>query len=155
MRARFERIFRRRTGYVTLDRLLARLHERKAELLRVLDRPEIPLHTNGSENDIRAHVTKRKISGGTRSEAGRVARDVLLGLMKTCAKLGLSFAQGRERPLLNLLRQGQRAQEVGEVVGQGVGCSRTAAEIDTSVSSPFARSTGATSPRPWCARAGP
>jgi hypothetical protein len=76
---------------VTLDRLLARLHERKAELLRVLDRPEIPLHTNASENDIRAHVTKRKISGGTKSEAGRVARDVLLGLMKTCAKLGISF----------------------------------------------------------------
>jgi len=30
----------------------------------VLDRPEIPLHTNGSENDIRAYVTKRKVSGG-------------------------------------------------------------------------------------------
>ena len=90
LRTRFERIFRRRTGYVTLDRLLARLRERKAELLRVLERPEIPLHTNGSENDIRAHVTKRKISGGTRSEAGRVARDVLFGLMKTCAKLSLS-----------------------------------------------------------------
>jgi hypothetical protein len=91
LRSRFDRIFKRRTGYVTLDRLLARLHERKAELLRVLDRPEIPLHTNASENDIRAHVTKRKISGGTQSEAGRVARDVLLGLMKTCAKLGISF----------------------------------------------------------------
>jgi hypothetical protein len=91
LRARFERIFKRRTGYVTLDRLLARLRKRKAEHLRVLDRPEIPLHTNGSENDIRAHVIKRKISGGTKSEAGRVARDVLLGLMKTCAKLSLSF----------------------------------------------------------------
>ena len=39
----------------------------------------------------KAHVTKRKISGGTHSEAGRLARDVMLGLMKTCAKLGLSF----------------------------------------------------------------
>jgi hypothetical protein len=91
LRARFERIFKRRTGYATLDRLLARLHARKAELLRVLDRPEIPLHTNASENDLRAHVTKRKISGGTQSEAGRVARDVLLGLLKTCRKLGVSF----------------------------------------------------------------
>lgn len=91
LRARFDRIFRRRTGYVMLDRLLARLHRRKDELLRVLERPEIPLHTNGSENDIRAHVTKRKISGGTMSEAGRTARDVLLGLMKTCRKLGVSF----------------------------------------------------------------
>jgi Transposase IS66 family len=91
LRARFERIFRRRTGYVTLDRLLKRLHRRKHELLRVLDRPEIPLHTNGSENDIRTFVTKRKISGGTVSDAGRDARDVLLGLMKTCTKLGVSF----------------------------------------------------------------
>jgi hypothetical protein len=91
LRARFERIFQRRTGYATLDRLLARLPARKAELLRVLDRPEIPLHTNASENDLRAHVTKRKISGGTQSEAGRVARDVLLGLLKTCRKLGVSF----------------------------------------------------------------
>ena len=91
LRARFDRIFRRQTDYITLDRLLARLHRRKHELLRVLQRPEIPLHTNGSENDIRACVTKRKISGGTMSTAGRTARDVMLGLMKTCSKLGVSF----------------------------------------------------------------
>jgi Transposase IS66 family len=90
LRARFDRIFTRHTDYVVLDRLLARLHRRKAELLRVLQRPEIPLHTSGSENDIRACVTKRKVSSGTMSEDGRTARDVLLGLMKTCRKLGLS-----------------------------------------------------------------
>ena len=91
LRARFDRIFRRRTGCTTLARLLARLHRRKAELLRILEHPEIPLHTNGSENDIRACVTKRTISGGTMSTAGRTARDVTLGLMKTCRKLGVSF----------------------------------------------------------------
>jgi len=93
LRARFDRIFQRRSGYVTLDRLMARLHRRKPELLRVLDRPEIPLHTNGSESDIRAFVTKRGISGGTMSETGRIARDVMLGLQKTCMKLGISFWQ--------------------------------------------------------------
>ena len=36
------RIFRRRTGFVTLDRLLARLHANKDELLTVFDRPETP-----------------------------------------------------------------------------------------------------------------
>jgi hypothetical protein len=91
LRARFDRIFRRRTGFVALDRLLARLHGRKEELLLVLDRPEVPLHTNGSENDLRGHVIKRKISGGTQSEAGRMARDALLGLLKTCRKLGVAF----------------------------------------------------------------
>jgi transposase len=57
----------------------------------VLERPEIPLHTNASENDLRACVIKRKISGGTMSVRGRLARDVMLGLLKTCRKLRLSF----------------------------------------------------------------
>ena len=91
LRARFERIFTRDTGYIMLDRLLARLRHRKAELLRVLDRPEIPLHTNASENDIRSWVTKRHVSGGTVSEAGKAARDAMLGLLKTCAKLNVPF----------------------------------------------------------------
>ncbi len=90
-RRQFDRIFGQRTGYKELDELLARLARRKAELLRVLERPEIPLHTNASENDLRAWVIKRKISGGTMSADGRVARDVMLGLSKTCRKLGLSF----------------------------------------------------------------
>jgi hypothetical protein len=89
--AAFDRIFTHKTGFVTLDRLLARLRDNKSELLRALERPEIPLHTNGSENDIRCQVTKRKISGGTRSDAGRDCRDTFLGLAKTCAKLGIAF----------------------------------------------------------------
>ncbi|TJZ89636.1 hypothetical protein FA743_18035, partial [Paracoccus gahaiensis] len=88
---RFDDIFGQRSGYKDLDQLLVRLHRRKNELLMVLERPEIPLHTNASENDLRACVTKRRISGGTMSADGREARDVMLGLMKTCQKLGISF----------------------------------------------------------------
>jgi hypothetical protein len=55
-----------------------------------LDRPETPLHTNGSENDIRCHVTRRKISAGTRSDVGRDCRDAFLSLAKTCDKLGIA-----------------------------------------------------------------
>ena len=90
-RQRFDRVFSIRTGYEDLDKLLARLHRRKDELLKVLEHPQIPLHTNASENDLRSVVTKRKISGGTMSRDGRIARDTMLGLMKTCKKLGLSF----------------------------------------------------------------
>jgi len=57
----------------------------------VLDRPEIPLHTNGSENDIRCQVTKRQVSGGTHSDIGRDCRDAFLGLAKTCRKLSIGF----------------------------------------------------------------
>jgi len=89
--ARFDRIFTLKTGFVTLDRLLKRLHKNKAELLMVLERPEIPLHTNGSENDVRCQVTRRQVSGGTRSDPGRDCRDSFLGLAKTCFKLGINF----------------------------------------------------------------
>jgi Transposase IS66 family len=92
LRARFRRVFRRaKTGYAALDTLMRRLLRLEDRLLRVLDRPEIPRHTNASENDIRAFVTKRKISGGTVSDQGRDARDVMLGLAKTCAKLKVRF----------------------------------------------------------------
>jgi len=89
--ARFDRIFGHKTGFATLDRLLKRLRANKSELLMVLERPEIPLHTNGSENDIRCHVTKRAISGGTRSDIGRDCRDAFLALAKTCTKNGIAF----------------------------------------------------------------
>src|ERR1700693_51498 len=89
--ARFDWIFRRRTGFDILDRLMARLHANKSELLMVLEQPEIPLHTNGSENDIRCQVTKRKVSAGTRSDTGRDCRDAFLSLAKTCKKLGIAF----------------------------------------------------------------
>ncbi len=89
--ARFERIFGRVTGFADLDDTVTRIRANKAELLRVLDRPEIPLHTNSSENDVRCFVTKRRISGETRSAAGKQARDTFLSLLKTCSKLAISF----------------------------------------------------------------
>ena len=58
---------------------------------RLFHRGLAPLHTNGSENDIRCQVTRRKVSGGTRSDLGRDYRDAFLALAKTCAKLGISF----------------------------------------------------------------
>jgi hypothetical protein len=88
---RFETIFTAQTCFQTLNLALTRLYQNKAELLLVLDRPEVPLHNNGSERDIREYVKKRKISASTRSETGRSARDTFLSVKKTCRKLGLSF----------------------------------------------------------------
>lgn len=91
LRARFDRIFARITGFAELDAVVARIGANKDELLVVLDRPEIPLHTNGSERDIRPWVTKRKVSGETKVDAGRDTRDTFFSLLLTCRKLGLSF----------------------------------------------------------------
>lgn len=81
----FDNIFTQKTSYATLNQLLKRLFQNKGELLVVLDHPEIPLHTNDSETDIRDYVKKRKISGGTRSDEGRRCRDSFASLKKLVA----------------------------------------------------------------------
>jgi hypothetical protein len=88
---RFDEIFTQKTDYQMLNLALGRLYNNKSELLLVLDRPEIPLHNNLSENDIREYVKRRKVSGSTRSELGRQCRDTFTSLKKTCRKLGVSF----------------------------------------------------------------
>lgn len=89
--ARFEALCTQRTGYPSINGVLNEMREHQADLLRVLQRPEVPLHNNGSESDIRDYVKKRKISGSTRSDDGRQCRDTFASLKKTCRKLGVRF----------------------------------------------------------------
>src|SRR3954449_5344373 len=98
LRARFDRVFGRVTGFAELDATVARLRADKAELLLVLDRPEIPQHTNGSERGIRYFVAKRKISSEPPSAAGERARDPFLGLLKTCQACGVLPGLSRRPP---------------------------------------------------------
>jgi len=91
LEARFDEIFTTKTCYVSLNLALDRLFKNKAELLLVLKRPDIPLHNNLSEGDIRDYVKKRKISGSTRGKDGRRCRDTFASLKKTTRKLGISF----------------------------------------------------------------
>lgn len=88
---RFDELCRTKTAFQTLNAALKRLHNNKAELLVVLEQPDIPLHNNLSERDIREYVIKRKISGSTRSEDGRRCRDTFASLKKTCQKLRIAF----------------------------------------------------------------
>lgn len=91
LKKQFHTLCHTRTDYETLNQTLKRMAKNEHELFRVLDRPEIPLHNNLSERDIRDYVKKRKISGSTRSEAGRKCRDTFASLKKTCRKHGISF----------------------------------------------------------------
>jgi hypothetical protein len=91
LEARFDALCAWRTGYASIDGVLKEMASHKADLLRVLSRPEVPLHNNTSESHIREYVTRRKVSGGTRSEAGRRCRDTFTSLKKTCRCLGVNF----------------------------------------------------------------
>ena len=87
----FDELCQTKTSFETLNQALKRLARNKTELLLVLERPDIPLHNNLSENDIREYVIKRKISGSTRSKEGQLCRDTFVSLKKTCLKQGISF----------------------------------------------------------------
>jgi hypothetical protein len=89
--ARFEAMCSQQTVYPSINQVLKGMREHEADLLRVLERPEVPLPNNASESDIRDYVKKRKISGSTRSDAGRACRDTFASLKKTCRKLGIRF----------------------------------------------------------------
>ncbi len=89
--ARFEALCSQTTVYPNINQVLKDMREHQADLLRVLAQPEVPLHNNASESDIRDYVKKRKISGSTRSAEGRRCRDTFASLKKTCRKLGVGF----------------------------------------------------------------
>ena len=97
LEATFDLIFTSSTVFDPLNQVLGRLWKRKAELLKVLDRPDLPLHNNASEQDIREFVKKRKISGSTIREEGRRCRDTFASLKKTCRKLGVTLLELPDR----------------------------------------------------------
>jgi hypothetical protein len=119
LETRFDALCPQRTGFPSLDGVLKQMRAHRAALLRILDHPEIPLHNNLSEGYLRDYVKKRKISGSTRSELGRQARDTFASLKKTCRRLGVNFwaylqdrvrGAGRIPRLADLIRQ--KAEEL-------------------------------------------
>ena len=114
--ARFDKLCATNTCFASLNKALQRMHRNKAQLLLVLERPDIALHNNLSENDIRDYVKKRKISGSTRSEQGRRCRDTFASIKKTCRKNGVSFWDY----LRDRVRNAQQIPPLAELIRQRV-----------------------------------
>jgi Transposase IS66 family len=118
----FDDLVAQRTDYPSIDGVLKGMAADRAKLLRVLERPEVPLHNNLSEGHIRDYVKKRKISGSTRSELGRRARDTFASLKKTCRRLGVNFweyLQDRVRGLGQIPRLADRIRQKAEEARAG------------------------------------
>lgn len=109
---RFDELCATRTCFSSLNHALDRMAKNKPELLRVLERPDLPLHNNLSEGDIREYVKRRKISGGTRSHTGRRCRDTFASLKKTCRKLDVGFWDF----VNDRVREGNRISPLGEII---------------------------------------
>jgi hypothetical protein len=117
LRKQFDELVAQRTDYPSIDGVLKGMAADRAKLLLVLERPEVPLHNNLSEGHIRDYVKKRKISGSTRSELGRRARDTFASLKKTCRRLGVNFweyLQDRVRGLGQIPRLADQIRQKAE-----------------------------------------
>ncbi len=115
----FDELVAQRTDDPSIDGVLKGMAADRAKLLLVLERPEVPLHNNLSEGHVRDYVKKRKISGSTRSELGRRARDTFASLKKTCRRLGVNFwdyLQDRVRGVGQIPRLADQIRQKGEQV---------------------------------------
>jgi len=89
----FDTITSQATGYDLLDKQLKLTKKKKTRLLAFLDYPELPIHNNQCESDIRPFVIIRKISGGTKSHRGDKSLARHLSVIQTCQKQGLDVYQ--------------------------------------------------------------
>jgi hypothetical protein len=89
LRARFDTLFTRRTGYLALDERIAKTWANQKLLLLVLDHPDLPLHNNAMELAARRRVRKRDVSFGPQSRAGAQAWDTFQTIIATASKLGV------------------------------------------------------------------
>lgn len=87
---KFDRLFATKTGYAELDARIEKTQTKKAQLLLVLEHPEIPLHNNPAELGARAQARKRDINLQTRNEKGTQAKDSLMTIVQTAKKLGVN-----------------------------------------------------------------
>jgi hypothetical protein len=91
LRRKFNKLFSQEVAYQDLKDRLAKTREKKAELLLVLDHPELPLHNNDSELGARQRVRKRDVSFGPRTTIGARAWDTMQSLVETARKLGVNI----------------------------------------------------------------
>lgn len=119
----FDTLFSRQTGYADLDARIAKTKAKRPALLRVLEKPFLPLHNNPAELAARRRVRKRDVSFGARSTAGIRAWDVFHTLIGTAYLLGVNvlhyfqdrFARaGRLPALADLIHQ--RADQTAAVL---------------------------------------
>ena len=91
LRRAFDKLVARKTGYAALDERIGKTADKRAQLLAVLELPDVPLHNNAMELAARRRVRKRDVSFGPQSRAGARAWDTFQTIAATAAKLGVGL----------------------------------------------------------------
>jgi hypothetical protein len=87
----YDDLIKIRTSSPEINAVISNFAAYREEMLKALDHPELPLHNNDSERDIRPVAKRRNISGSTKSNSGRKFRDGLMSIKQTCFRVGYNF----------------------------------------------------------------
>lgn len=108
----FDELFSTQYMYSDLQNRIDKTKSKKKELLTVLEKPQIPLHNNSSENGARLQKRREDVSLQTKSKNGTKAKDTMLSMIETCRKQKLNpldyirekIINPNLKPLLNSLK---------------------------------------------------
>lgn len=114
LREAFDRLAQRQTGYDALDDRIRKTADKRAQLLAVLDLPDLPLHNNDMELAARRRVRKRDVSFGPQSRAGARAWDTFQTIAATAAKLGVGLFHYLRDRLVNPKTTPSLAERIAE-----------------------------------------
>lgn len=88
-----------RAGYEA-GKLLRSLRDKAEQWWYFLDHPEVPPDNNLAERSLRLAVTKRKVSGGSRSMKRFAQTAALLSVVQTCRRQGRSVMEFFKQALM-------------------------------------------------------
>jgi len=86
----FDALFSKETGYDELDARIEKTKKKKVELLAVLDFPKAEAHNNRAELGARVQKRREDVSLQTKTTEGTNAKDIMMTVVETCKKLGVS-----------------------------------------------------------------
>ncbi|NEP15236.1 MAG: IS66 family transposase [Symploca sp. SIO2C1] len=95
-----------RAGYEA-GKLLKSLRDKAEQWWYFLDHPEVPPDNNLAERNLRLAVTKRKVSGGSRSMKRFAQTADLLSVVQTCRRQGRSVIEFFQAALMTQTSSGQ------------------------------------------------
>ncbi len=112
LKRKFDDVFSMKYTYKDLQNRIDKTKLKKIELLTVLEKPQIPLHNNSSENGARLQKRREDVSLQTKSKNGTKAKDTMLSTVETSRKQSLNIVEyirkkiinPNAKPLLDLLK---------------------------------------------------
>lgn len=90
-----------------LKDVIAKVERQREHILTFVEHEGVPHHNNYGEYIIKKGILKRKVSGGSMSEAGVRAYAVIQSIAQTCHLRGIPFLDFMQKSLVCYIRTGQ------------------------------------------------